>query len=200
MKPGDLFFALAGSKTDGARFIDAAIAAGAVAVAGDHPPQGVRRVPFVDHAESAPRAGAGGGEILSAAARDHRGGDRHQRQDFGRRLHAADLAAARACLRQHRHHRSGVAEAHRLRLADHARSDRAASPARRDRARRRHASRASRPPRTGSISIGSTACASPPAASPTCRATTWIIILMSRIISPQNCGCSAISSRRAAPR
>jgi len=44
--PGDLFFALAGSKTDGARFIDAAIAAGAVAVAGDHPPQRLS-VPFV---------------------------------------------------------------------------------------------------------------------------------------------------------
>jgi UDP-N-acetylmuramoyl-L-alanyl-D-glutamate--2,6-diaminopimelate ligase len=36
VRPGDLFFALAGAKTDGARFIDAAIAAGAVAVAGDH--------------------------------------------------------------------------------------------------------------------------------------------------------------------
>src|SRR6476469_5532282 len=47
VKPGDLFFALAGSKTDGARFIDAAIASGAVAVAGDHPPQGFSRVPFV---------------------------------------------------------------------------------------------------------------------------------------------------------
>ena len=47
MKPGDVFFALAGSKTDGARFIDQAIASGAVAVAGDHPPQGDRRVPFV---------------------------------------------------------------------------------------------------------------------------------------------------------
>src|ERR1700694_3317405 len=47
VKPGDLFFAVAGSKTDGARFIDAAIAAGAVAVAGDHPPPGERRVPFV---------------------------------------------------------------------------------------------------------------------------------------------------------
>ena len=47
VKPGDLFFALAGSKTDGARFIDAAVASGAVAVAGDHPPQGGRRVPFV---------------------------------------------------------------------------------------------------------------------------------------------------------
>jgi UDP-N-acetylmuramoyl-L-alanyl-D-glutamate--2,6-diaminopimelate ligase len=47
VKPGDLFFALSGSKTDGARFIDAAIAAGALAIAGDHPPPGERRVPFV---------------------------------------------------------------------------------------------------------------------------------------------------------
>src|SRR5580692_853604 len=47
VKPGDLFFALAGARTDGARFIDAAIAAGAVAVAGDHPPPGGCRVPFV---------------------------------------------------------------------------------------------------------------------------------------------------------
>ena len=47
VKPGDLFFALSGQNTDGARFVDAAIAAGAVAIAGDHPPQGVARVPFV---------------------------------------------------------------------------------------------------------------------------------------------------------
>src|SRR3979490_253331 len=47
VKPGDLFFALAGSKTDGVRFIDSAIASGAVAVAGDHPPPGERRVPFI---------------------------------------------------------------------------------------------------------------------------------------------------------
>src|SRR3982074_3487655 len=46
VKPGDLFFALAGSKTDGARFVEAAIAAGAVAIAGDHP-QGDCAVPFV---------------------------------------------------------------------------------------------------------------------------------------------------------
>lgn len=46
VKPRDLFFALAGSKTDGARFIDAAIAAGAVAVVGDHAPDGCK-VPFV---------------------------------------------------------------------------------------------------------------------------------------------------------
>jgi UDP-N-acetylmuramoyl-L-alanyl-D-glutamate--2,6-diaminopimelate ligase len=47
VKPGDLFFALAGSKTDGARFIDAAVSAGAVAIAGDHPPPDGIRVPFV---------------------------------------------------------------------------------------------------------------------------------------------------------
>jgi UDP-N-acetylmuramoyl-L-alanyl-D-glutamate--2,6-diaminopimelate ligase len=47
VKPGDLFFALAGLKTDGARFIDAAIAAGAVAVAGDHPSPAGLGVPFV---------------------------------------------------------------------------------------------------------------------------------------------------------
>ena len=47
VKPGDLFFALAGSKTDGSRFIEAAIAAGAVAIAGDHAPAGERPVPFV---------------------------------------------------------------------------------------------------------------------------------------------------------
>ena len=47
VKPGDLFFALAGAKTDGARFVEAAIAAGAVAIAGDRAPSGGCRVPFV---------------------------------------------------------------------------------------------------------------------------------------------------------
>jgi UDP-N-acetylmuramoyl-L-alanyl-D-glutamate--2,6-diaminopimelate ligase len=47
VRPGDLFFALAGHKTDGARFIDAAIASGAAAVAADHAPQADPGVPFV---------------------------------------------------------------------------------------------------------------------------------------------------------
>src|SRR5436305_12643092 len=47
VKPGDLFFALAGSKTDGARFIDQALASGAVAIAGDHLPTDSRGVPFI---------------------------------------------------------------------------------------------------------------------------------------------------------
>jgi UDP-N-acetylmuramoyl-L-alanyl-D-glutamate--2,6-diaminopimelate ligase len=46
VKSGDLFFALAGSKTDGARFVDAAVAAGAVAVVGDHASDG-GKVPFI---------------------------------------------------------------------------------------------------------------------------------------------------------
>ncbi|MDE2332556.1 MAG: UDP-N-acetylmuramoyl-L-alanyl-D-glutamate--2,6-diaminopimelate ligase [Bradyrhizobium sp.] len=53
VKPGDLFFALSGSKTDGVRFIDAAIASGAVAIAGDRAPPGERSVPFI--ATSNPR-------------------------------------------------------------------------------------------------------------------------------------------------
>jgi UDP-N-acetylmuramoyl-L-alanyl-D-glutamate--2,6-diaminopimelate ligase len=47
VKPGDLFFALAGHKTDGARFVDSAIASGAVAVVADRPSESTRRVPFV---------------------------------------------------------------------------------------------------------------------------------------------------------
>jgi UDP-N-acetylmuramoyl-L-alanyl-D-glutamate--2,6-diaminopimelate ligase len=46
VKPGDLFFALAGTKTDGSRFIESAVQAGAVAVAGEHASSAVR-VPFV---------------------------------------------------------------------------------------------------------------------------------------------------------
>jgi UDP-N-acetylmuramoyl-L-alanyl-D-glutamate--2,6-diaminopimelate ligase len=48
VKPGDLFFALSGHKTDGARYIESAIAAGAVAVTGEHVPPGGCRVPFVE--------------------------------------------------------------------------------------------------------------------------------------------------------
>ncbi|MGB3864916.1 MAG: UDP-N-acetylmuramoyl-L-alanyl-D-glutamate--2,6-diaminopimelate ligase, partial [Xanthobacteraceae bacterium] len=47
VKPGDLFFALAGVKTDGARFVDQAIAAGAVAVAGECAMPGAASVPFI---------------------------------------------------------------------------------------------------------------------------------------------------------
>ncbi len=47
VKPGDVFFAMAGAKTDGSRFIDQALAAGAVAIIGEHAPPGDRRAPFI---------------------------------------------------------------------------------------------------------------------------------------------------------
>lgn len=47
VKPGDLFFALAGSRTDGGGFIDQAIASGAVAIAGARAPDSGRGVPYV---------------------------------------------------------------------------------------------------------------------------------------------------------
>ena len=47
VKTGDVFFALAGTKTDGARFIEQAIASGAVAVVCEKRPGNDRRVPFI---------------------------------------------------------------------------------------------------------------------------------------------------------
>ena len=95
VKPGDLFFALAGSKTDGARFIDAAIASGAVAIAGDHPPPDGIGVPFVSTPNPRRALALAAAKFYPRQPRNHRGGHRHQRQDLGRRLHAPDLAAAR---------------------------------------------------------------------------------------------------------
>src|SRR2546430_9157593 len=61
VKPGDLFFAIAGSKTDGSRFVDSAILAGGGAGAGG--PAAPRRPPaalFVSsHSRPAPAPAAG---------------------------------------------------------------------------------------------------------------------------------------------
>ncbi|KIZ38889.1 MULTISPECIES: UDP-N-acetylmuramoyl-L-alanyl-D-glutamate--2,6-diaminopimelate ligase [Rhodopseudomonas] len=47
VRPGDVFFALSGAKTDGAHFIGQAIASGAVAVVGEQRPGGELGAPFV---------------------------------------------------------------------------------------------------------------------------------------------------------
>ena len=47
VKPGYVFFALAGVKTDGARFIDQAIVSGAVAVVSDRVPENDNRAAFI---------------------------------------------------------------------------------------------------------------------------------------------------------
>src|SRR5262249_41290175 len=52
VKPGSVFFALAGAKTDGARFVASAIAAGAVAIVGEHPIRTDGNVPFVQAANA----------------------------------------------------------------------------------------------------------------------------------------------------
>ena len=168
MKRGDLFVAVPGSKADGA-VVRAAGARGRrrrgdrPSASPEHLPDGiafvragnVRRALALAAARFYPRqpsviaavTGTSGKTSVAAftrqiwAALGHRGGE-------------------------HRHHRPGHAEGGDLRLAHHARSDRAARA--RSTGWRATASRISRwrPPRTGSTSIASTACASPPAASP----------------------------------
>ena len=142
-RPGYVFAAIAGSKADGARFIADAVAKGAVAVlAGQGRGSARRRRAGAARRRAAPPARAHGGALLwPAAAGYRRRRYRHQRQDVGRRLHAADLYGARAQERLARHHRPGQARCRRLRLAHHARSGIAAQDAGRARRRGRHASR-----------------------------------------------------------
>jgi UDP-N-acetylmuramoyl-L-alanyl-D-glutamate--2,6-diaminopimelate ligase len=64
VKRGELFFALAGAKTDGAKFIDQAITAGAAAVVGEHAPATASNVQFIK-VENARRT------LALAAARLH---------------------------------------------------------------------------------------------------------------------------------
>jgi UDP-N-acetylmuramoyl-L-alanyl-D-glutamate--2,6-diaminopimelate ligase len=52
VKPGDVFFALAGAKTDGAKFVASAIAAGAVAVVGEHEIAAGEKIPLVKAANA----------------------------------------------------------------------------------------------------------------------------------------------------
>ena len=141
VKPGDLFFALAGAKTDGARFIDAAIAvrrgggrgrpsAARRRCACRSSPRPIRAARWRwRRRNSYPRQPATIAAVTGTSGKTSVAA--FTRQIWQRLGHA---------IGQHRHHRAGVAEAHHLRLADDAGSDRAASAARRNRARRRHPS------------------------------------------------------------
>ena len=122
----------------------------------------------------------------------HRGRHRHQRQDLGRRLHAADLDRARPPRREHRHGRRRLAARRDLRLADDARPGRAAPLARPARRRRRH------PSRDRSVLARPRSAPARRRAdrrrrlSPISPAIISIIIRASRPISPPSCGCSRI--------
>ena len=106
--PGFLFAALPGSKTDGARFVADAVARGAVGGARRRATPLIERrlgVAGPPRRRSAPRAGAARGALLSAPAGAARRGDRHQRQDLGRRLRPPDLRGGRPRGGEHRHDR-----------------------------------------------------------------------------------------------
>ena len=186
VKPGYLFAALPGVKTDGARFIADALQRGAAAVLvaqgatartdlrGDH--RGQRSAP-------APRADRGA--LLRPPAQDRGRRHRHQRQDLGRLLRAPALGGAGVRGGEPRHGRRGQPVRHqdpqphdagpdRAARASSPRSPRTASPISR-----------SKPRATACNSAASTASCSPPAPSPTFRAIIWTITRASRTISTQ---------------
>ena len=142
VRPGDLFVAVEGGKTDGLKFAAHGArrrrggrprAAGAGdAAAGRHCVRACR--------QCAARARPDRGEILCPPAGDHRGHHRHERQDLGRRLHAPDLDRARVRRRERRHRRHRLAARRDLWFAHDARSGRAASLARCAGRRGRHPS------------------------------------------------------------
>ena len=96
VKPGDLFVAVPGTKSDGLAFVPQALAAGAVAVMAERAAGTAGGHRLHRGAGCAPRAGALRRRLLSAPAGNHRRRHRHQRQDLGRRLHAPDLGGARS--------------------------------------------------------------------------------------------------------
>ena len=104
-----------GGKTDGLKFVAAALAAGAAAIIAQRPPETPlpAGVAFVRVGNARRALALIAARFFAAPAADHRRRHRHKRQDIGRRLHAPDLDDARACGREHRHDRHGVADAAR---------------------------------------------------------------------------------------
>jgi UDP-N-acetylmuramoyl-L-alanyl-D-glutamate--2,6-diaminopimelate ligase len=102
VKPGHLFVAVPGTKADGLSFVPQALV---------RAPQPSWRhgapsaFPTTSHScarRRAARTGDRGGAFPCAPAGNDRGGDRHQRQDFGCGVHAADLGSARPRGGEHR--------------------------------------------------------------------------------------------------
>ncbi len=79
VKPGDLFVAVPGTKSDGLSFVPQALAAGAVAVMAERAADVPANIAFIRSAGRAPRAGALRRRLLSAPAGNHRRRHRHQR-------------------------------------------------------------------------------------------------------------------------
>ena len=114
VKPGFLFAALPGVKTDGARFIQDALQRGAAAVlvaAGAAPPTSIGG----DHRgqRSAPAPGSDRCALLRRSARDRRRRHRHQRQDIGCFLRAPALGGAGLARGKPRHGRRRGPARHR---------------------------------------------------------------------------------------
>ena len=95
VKPGYLFAALPGSRTDGARYIADALARGAAAIL---MPQGATHAfngtPVVEDADPRRALALIAARFFGAQPEDRRRRHRHQRQDFGRLLRPPALGAA----------------------------------------------------------------------------------------------------------
>ena len=193
VKPGYLFAALPGSRTDGSRYIAEALQRGAAAIL---VPQGAAQAldgtPVVEDADPRRRLALIAARFFGAQPEDRRRRHRHQRQDLGRGLRAPDLGVDGLSRREPRHRRRrrtaqatqslahttpDPVELHRI-LAELARdrrrpiwrSKRRAMGSTQYRARWR-AARRRRP-------------------SPTSPATISTITRASRTISTPSCGCS----------
>ena len=193
IKPGFLFVAVPGTKADGASFVPQALAAGAVAVMAERAlalPEGVAADRSRQHS---PRAGAGRRKILFRASRRpsprspapaaRRRWPRSRGKSGPRKDYAAASIGTVGVVSPNGEIYGSLTTPDPVELASHRSigSLAMASPILR-----------SKHPRTASISIGSMACGSRPAVSPTCRA------IISTITTPRSLSRRQAHSVRAA--
>ena len=200
---GHLFVAVPGAKADGAHFVAAGARGGR---GGGRWPRRARRLPSRRRLRAGRRMCAARSRsrrrVLSAPAGDHRRRHRHQRQDLGRRLHAADLGA-RASGGEHRHDRRRRAASAKIygSLTTPDPVD-AASHARPTGGRGRHASRAGSVLPRPRPAPARRRAPRRPAPSPISPRPHGLSSDASRTISPPSCGCSrhAAQGRRGGDR